>query len=145
MIKELVNVAHIFTGAESGAKLMDSLTHKQLDALIQHPWPEAKSDGETNQLESVIKNIQAQYKSDISETTDDNMKNSQHDEIKNLKSRTSKLGRVMEIAHRMKEMDIISFAQPEWGSEADEHETKVIQRVGFVFMAYHVEFWCSPI
>ena len=59
MAKRVVETNSMFTGAEAGKSFHRTLTTKQLDALIDHQWPNSRTS-ETNSvdpLEAVIKNI----------------------------------------------------------------------------------------
>ena len=43
MANQVVRVTSMFTGAEAGSSFLKKLTTDQLEALINHDWPEAKN------------------------------------------------------------------------------------------------------
>ena len=58
MAERVIEVSSMFTGAETGASCLENLTTKQLDALINHKWPDPKNEPpETDPLKATIKNI----------------------------------------------------------------------------------------
>jgi hypothetical protein len=153
MVKNLSFITNIFTGAESGDSLKDNLTHIQLDALLHHPW-KFREENESDHLAIVIKNIQAQNQLANSEKNQHSQKGKQEIgvekgteeekrriELMDLKSRNSKLNKVLETARKLKSLGLLTYINPEWGHGAEELEIKAIRRVGFAFTAYNVEFW----
>ncbi len=73
MTKRVVEVNSIFTGSETGADLLESMTNTQLDVLIYHQWPDpANGEKFSDPLESVIKNIKLEdgHKNSSSEDDD---------------------------------------------------------------------------
>ena len=66
MVERVVETNSMFTGAETGKSFHKKLTTKQLDALINHKWPDVKTIEEdvTDPLEAVIKNIKMEEEAD---------------------------------------------------------------------------------
>jgi hypothetical protein len=65
MATRVIETNCMFTGAEAGRSFHRQLTMKQLDALINHKWPDAKmieKDAE-DPLTAVIQNIKAEKES----------------------------------------------------------------------------------
>ena len=59
MVKRVVETNTIFTGAEAGKSFHRNLTTKQLNSLIHHNWPDAKTSKKqmVDPLQGVIQNI----------------------------------------------------------------------------------------
>ena len=103
MAFQVVKVAGIFTGAESGRSSMDTLTTAQLDALIEHQWPDHKVTGGTDPLALVIENIKKQSNCSVSDKTQVKATKTKKVDYNSLvNSRNARLKSVLDIGRKLR-------------------------------------------
>ncbi len=100
MAYQVVRIAGIFTGAEAGRSCVDTLTTAQLDALIEHKWPDHKVPDGNDPLSLVIENIKSQSNYASSTTQVRNKMKKKVDY--NINSRDSRLKTVITIGRKLR-------------------------------------------
>ncbi len=107
MAFQVVKVAGIFTGAENGRSSVDSLTTSQLDALIEHQWPDPKLKvaDQTDPLALIIENIKQQSNCSASDKTQAT-KNKKVDYNSLVNSRNARLKFVLDIGRKLRKEGI---------------------------------------
>jgi hypothetical protein len=110
MAFQVVKVAGIFTGAETGRSSVDTLTTAQLDALIEHQWPSHKVPDGIDPLEQVIGNIKKQSNVSVPDQTPVKVAKNKIVDYSTLKnSRESRLKHVLDIGRKLRKEGICYF------------------------------------
>jgi hypothetical protein len=108
MAFQVVKVAGIFTGAETGRSAVDTLTTAQLDALIEHDWPDHKVTDGSDPLARVIENIKNQ--SNCSASDKDQVKDTKNKKVDFnclVNSRKARLESVLCIGRKLRKEGIL--------------------------------------
>lgn len=144
MMKNITDVAWLFTGAEGGDHIMEDLSEKQLKSLLKHKWP-SKNEPPDNEndpvaLAKVVDHIQTQKH----DNDEENMTPSAlYDSTLESMSQTQLLSKVLDLGRTLRSDGIIVLPQLGWNmsSTYESQENIAIRRVGFLFLAYRVEYW----
>ncbi len=145
MARIITEVVWLFTGAESGDNLSEKLSTRQLKALLKHKWP-AKNDvaqGELDPhtLQNVIEHIQEQ--STAEQYEDEKTQINGEDCLMDVFEKNELLQKVLDVGKTLRKDGVLVLPQLVWNmvSPEDSDENIAIRRVGFLFLAYRVEYW----
>jgi hypothetical protein len=139
MVCNVTMVTSVFTGAESGDNILDHLTVGQLDALLLHCWPKPGESQSSNQsdcdiLRQIIRQNELKQESELC----------QHDTLQ-LETRERMVLMLLKLAKSLRKNGIIALPPIVW-SNGDSlirtEESCAVQRIGFIFLGYNVEYWC---
>ena len=138
MAIQVVKVAGIFTGAETGRSCVDTLTTQQLDALIEHQWPVKQVDDGADPLALVIENIKKQPNGSAFDKTQVKVTKTKNIDYSSLvNSRMARLKSVLAIGKKLRK-DGIYFS---------EYATKSLITIYFVcikgIMPIPPQLWLS--
>jgi hypothetical protein len=113
MALQVVKIAGIFTGAESGetSTSKNMLTNVQLEALIEHQWPENNNSDTTGTLTTVIENIKTQVKKSVKKKHVEDSKKKKVNNASLINSKDARLKIVLDIARRLRREGVPSFIQ----------------------------------
>ncbi len=109
MAFQVVRVALMFTGAEAGRSCATRLSTTQLDALIEHQWPDNKVADNNDPLKFIIENIKKQsHDSESKKAQASNVlkKKVNYDSLAN--SKDSRLKTVLDIGRRLRREGVYS-------------------------------------
>eukprot|EP00293_Proteomonas_sulcata_P001276 CAMPEP_0184324398 /NCGR_PEP_ID=MMETSP1049-20130417/134992_1 /TAXON_ID=77928 /ORGANISM="Proteomonas sulcata, Strain CCMP704" /LENGTH=729 /DNA_ID=CAMNT_0026646141 /DNA_START=258 /DNA_END=2447 /DNA_ORIENTATION=- len=155
MILKLLSSSTSFLGGED----LLSLNRQQLEALCRHTWPEgveAPDDVDSSNLEQLIDQIEELKKQELKKLADEGKLNDSlrdlakdmleeeepEEEEEDLSAYSDEELRVrfLEIAKDLQAKQVIALPTMTWSSESPEEE-KAVNRMGFLFLAYGIEYW----
>ena len=143
---DISEISHLFTGAESGEDLLQSLSKEQIRSLLTHSWPtqeEAVDDNDAGALLETAFKIQRISSSDVDQDTKKELeKRQEYLEQLSLEELREKL---LAVGMRLRSDGIISLPTITWNFDArrgsEDPENLAIRKAGFLFLAYKVDYW----
>eukprot|EP00291_Cryptomonas_curvata_P017050 CAMPEP_0172169214 /NCGR_PEP_ID=MMETSP1050-20130122/10581_1 /TAXON_ID=233186 /ORGANISM="Cryptomonas curvata, Strain CCAP979/52" /LENGTH=1462 /DNA_ID=CAMNT_0012840247 /DNA_START=2726 /DNA_END=7114 /DNA_ORIENTATION=+ len=145
MARRITDVVWLFTGAENGDNLSEKLSDRQLKALLKHKWPVkndvAQDELDPQTLKNVIEHIQEQSAAKQYEDEKNHL-----DEVDcplDALAKNELLQKVLDIGKTLRKDGVLVLPQLVWNMVSPEYsdENVAIRRVGFLFLAYRVEYW----